>query len=539
MNYNFHQLNQHEQDECLSKGICSQSPVLISLHEVIMHHLRDLSFYLLELKAAGAENAQLKDQVIDILSSLIINVEYTPEQFKVILDRLHDGLSQAKALYFDICRKKGISAITLPEPPKKGRKFNFSEAIREGQREYKKKSKKFTQDEKLLLEVLFILIKSICIHLVELKSYDFEDTEIYYYILELLKSMSNPQEFEQKQKEDQKLFIALDTSLLRELYELKKQRFGEMVPVDVSFSIRPNKAILVAGENLVDLEAVLKATVNKGIDVYTHGKMIMAHAYPKLKAYPNLVGHFGRGSDSGLVDFAAFPGAIFMTKLSLQRVERLYRSRIFTTDAVAHKGVIIIKDGNYEPLVESALTAKGFEHSQEKHSVRVGFCEKEVIEKITEVSEKMEKNEIKHFFAIGISNGTYAQREYFEKFLSCVPENCFVLSFSYTNECENVLTVPSESGVAILYKALDILSRNKDLSDVKATILYTRCEYHTIPNLLNMSFMGAKDIYFPTCSPHLIKPELVEYIREKYDINSYTNPRSDIQRMLSNDASKN
>ena len=539
MNYKFHQLNQHEHDECLSKGICSISPVLASLHEVIMLNLRELSFYLLELKESGVENVQLKDHVIEILSSLIINVEYTPEQFKLILGRLHDGLMQAKSLYLELCKRKGMEPVFFAGGLKKERKFSYAEIIRQGQKEYVKQSKKYTKDQKHQLELFFILIKSICIHLVELKSYEVEDTEIYYSVLELLKSMSSPQEIEKIHGEEVDRFVTIDCSLLRQLYELKKERYGDIVPVEVSFSIRPNKAILVAGENLVDLENLLKATVNRGIDVYTHGKMIMAHAYPRLKAYPNLVGHFGKGTESGLVDFAAFPGAIFMTKLSLQRVERLYRSRLFTTDIIAPKGVFTIVENNLEPLIESALSAKGFEHPQEKSSLRIGFCEKEILEKITEVSEKMEKGEIKHFFSVGVANGTNVQREYFERFLNVLPEDCFLLSFSYSDEEDNVLFVPAEAEFALLYKALDIFAKKKELSEINIGILFTRCEYNTIPNLLNMSHLGIRDVCFPTCSPHLINPELVEVIREKYNIGHYTNPKGDIQRMLATDVNLN
>jgi len=34
-----------------------------------------------------------------------------------------------------------------------------------------------------------------------------------------------------------------------------------------------------------DMEAILKATENTGINVYTHGEMLPAHSYPELKKY--------------------------------------------------------------------------------------------------------------------------------------------------------------------------------------------------------------------------------------------------------------
>ena len=44
---------------------------------------------------------------------------------------------------------------------------------------------------------------------------------------------------------------------------------------------------------MTDLEALLKQTEGKGVNVYTHGEMLPAHGYPKLKAFPHLKGNYG------------------------------------------------------------------------------------------------------------------------------------------------------------------------------------------------------------------------------------------------------
>jgi len=40
--------------------------------------------------------------------------------------------------------------------------------------------------------------------------------------------------------------------------------------------------IVVTGHDLKDLELLLEQTKDKGINIYTHGEMLPAHAYPKL-----------------------------------------------------------------------------------------------------------------------------------------------------------------------------------------------------------------------------------------------------------------
>ena len=41
----------------------------------------------------------------------------------------------------------------------------------------------------------------------------------------------------------------------------------------------------MSGHDMNDMEAILKATENTGINVYTHGEMLPAHSYPGLKKY--------------------------------------------------------------------------------------------------------------------------------------------------------------------------------------------------------------------------------------------------------------
>jgi hydroxylamine reductase len=43
----------------------------------------------------------------------------------------------------------------------------------------------------------------------------------------------------------------------------------------------------------VDLADLLEQSAGQGVNVYTHGEMLPAHSYPKLRAHPHLAGHFG------------------------------------------------------------------------------------------------------------------------------------------------------------------------------------------------------------------------------------------------------
>ncbi|MEZ4489716.1 MAG: hypothetical protein R3F51_19180 [Cyanobacteriota/Melainabacteria group bacterium] len=53
------------------------------------------------------------------------------------------------------------------------------------------------------------------------------------------------------------------------------------------------KAILVSGHDLKATYELLKTTEGKGVNVYTHGELLPANAYPELKKFEHLKGNFG------------------------------------------------------------------------------------------------------------------------------------------------------------------------------------------------------------------------------------------------------
>lgn len=71
--------------------------------------------------------------------------------------------------------------------------------------------------------------------------------------------------------------------------------FGHPVPTKVSTIIEKGPFIIVSGHDLHDLKQLLIQTEGKGVNVYTHGEMLPAHAYPELKKYPHFKRQFRYG----------------------------------------------------------------------------------------------------------------------------------------------------------------------------------------------------------------------------------------------------
>lgn len=532
MYYNYFETTKYEYDECVAKGICSLNPKLSSLQEVILLHIKELAFYLLKLNELGVDNLQIKNDMIIALSSVTCNAEYNQDEFQKVILTIHNDLAQAKNIYEDLCKRHNLECQHLKTYYKHKKHFNLSDTIKRGEKYALKKNQKMTEEQKNLVDIMLYLIKSLCSKVVELKSLGQDDPIACKSALELLSSMNFPSRPTEEIKKEIQNFIKVYNDLVKEVYITQAEIYGEIKEVEVSLSTRPGKAILVAGSNMKELELILKATRGKGIDIYTHGlELLMAHAHPKLRAYKNLLGQYGIGTENCLIDFATFPGAILMTKHSLQKIEYLYRGRVFTTDEIAPKGVIKIKDYNFEPLIKAAIDSKGFSKGRNRPAIKVGFEEKNILKEINSILDKLDSKQLKSFFIIGLLNNESDNKQYFDDFLKNLPKDCYVISLSHKAKGENIFHLDSQYDYSLIYKIIKEIQKRKPLGEYDINMFLTKCDKYTIANILNFKNMGIKNIYLCKCSPALINPSLINAIKNIFHIKEFDNPKEDLKNI--------
>lgn len=530
--YNYYQMYQKEAkfDEFGSTRLSYQSPYQVFLYEILIFYLNGLAPYLIKLKEFGITNKKIEEDTLETMSTAIVNVEYRQEQFFKIITILYDDMIQARDLYMSVCQKNNLEIKIPKQKLKDPRNLSFSDIIKQGQQLFNIKYTKLTPDQINFIEMYLNIVKSVIIHLVELRRLGGDDEKAYESLLVLFSYKNRYAPLMRKVlMEITKNLVETDNRLLIKIYEIKKEKYGEIEPTKISTSTKPNKAILVSGSNLKELELLLEATKGKGIDVYTHGFMLSANAYPKFKTYPHLVGHFGGELENYLFDFAKFPGAIFLTRHSFLDISNFYRGRLYTTDLIAPQGVIIIKDDNFEPLIQSALRAEGFEEPIEKPPIEFNFSENQFFDKVTEITQKIEEREIKYFFALQAANLPTKQKEYFEELLALLNKDCFILSISCFLE-DSYIELDYE--FYLFYKALKILTRKISIEQFNPVMLFTRCGENMFSNINYMKMLGIKKIYLPDCSPNLFNPAVINFIRNKFDVKNYTAPEDDIKDML-------
>jgi len=75
------------------------------------------------------------------------------------------------------------------------------------------------------------------------------------------------------------------------------------------------------------------------VDVYTHGEMFPAHAYPAFKKYGHLIGNYGGSWPFQKEEFEAFNCPVLVTTNCLVPSKDSYKDRVHTTGPVGFAGV--------------------------------------------------------------------------------------------------------------------------------------------------------------------------------------------------------
>lgn len=156
--------------------------------------------------------------------------------------------------------------------------------------------------------------------------------------------------------------------------------FGDPVPTTVNTKPVKGKCIVVSGHDLKDLYALLEQTEGKGINVYTHGEMLPAHAYPAFHKFKHLVGNYGSAWQNQQKEFADFPGPIIMTSnCIIDPNVGNYQDRIWTRSMVGWPEVNHIADRDFSKVIQQALSLSGFQHTEVEHSITIGFARKTLL----------------------------------------------------------------------------------------------------------------------------------------------------------------
>ncbi|MCF5868407.1 hydroxylamine reductase [Aeromonas veronii] len=323
--------------------------------------------------------------------------------------------------------------------------------------------------------------------------------------------------------------------------------FGHPEPTQVRVTPIPGKCILVSGHDMMDLKLILEQTKGTGINVYTHGEMLPALAYPFFKQYPHLVGNYGSAWQNQQKEFANFPGAVVMTSNCIINPNvGNYSDRIFTRSIVGWPGVTHLEGDDFSAVIAKAQALEGFKHTELEHFITIGFARNALMQAAPAVIEKVKAGEISHFFLVGGCDGDKAERAYFTEFAKAAPRDSLLLTLGCGKYKFNKLDFGDIGGIPRLldvgqcndaYSAIQLALALSEafecgVNDLPLTLVLSWFEQKAIVILLTLLSLGVKDIRTGPTAPAFLTPALLKVLEEQFGLKGTTTAEADLAEIL-------
>lgn len=331
------------------------------------------------------------------------------------------------------------------------------------------------------------------------------------------------------------------------------ETYGTPAPVTVSLSVEKGPFIVVSGHDLKDLQLLLEQTEGKGINIYTHGEMLPAHAYPQLKKFSHLKGNFGTAWQNQQHEFDALPAPILFTTNCLMPPKASYADRVFTTEVVAFPDAVHIDENkDFTPVIEKALELGGFSKDTEftgingGKDVMTGFGHGFILENAGTVVEAVKSGAIKHFFLVAGCDGAKPGRNYYTDFVKQTPKDSIVLTLACGKYRFNDLHLGEIGGLPRLmdmgqcndaYGAIQVAvalsgAFGCDVNELPLSYVLSWYEQKAVCILLTLLHLGIKNIRLGPSLPAFVSPNILNFLTENFGIASITTPAEDLEALL-------
>lgn len=347
---------------------------------------------------------------------------------------------------------------------------------------------------------------------------------------------------------------AVNLKCMELLDQANRECFGEPAPVSVSLTVEKGPFIVITGHDLEDLKLLLEQTKDKGINIYTHGEMLPAHAYPELKKYPHLKGNFGTAWQNQQKEFADLPAPVLFTTNCLMPVKPSYADRVYTTSVVAWPGVKHIDEKkDFTPVIEKALELGGY--AEDMHfkglnggsQVMTGFGHQAVLASASQVVEAVKAGDIRHFFLVAGCDGARAGRNYYTDFVKMTPKNSIVLTLAcgkyrfHDLDLGNIGPFPRIMDIGQCndaYSAIRIAAAlaeafQCDINQLPLSMVLSWYEQKAVCILLTLLHLGIKNIFLGPTLPAFLSPGVLNYLVDHFQISPISTPQEDLKKILS------
>jgi hydroxylamine reductase len=523
---------------CTIAGVCGKKSDVAELMDLYIHIMRGISVFNLDFKKTDKSTDEVDKFIVDGLFSTITNTNFNKKYF---LDKIKKALDIREDL------KKQVS-IDI--------KNDAIDWYSNNEKEILEKAKKVgvmrtdNEDIRSLRELLTYGLKGMSAYYHHAYILGEEDSNITTFIQEALAAT-----LQDKNVDDLIQMVLkcgeMGVKTLALLDKANTKIYGHPEPTNVYTGVRSNPGILISGHDLKDLEELLIQTEKTGVDVYTHGEMLSANAYPMFKKYNHLIGNYGRSWWHQKEEFEKFNGPILLTTNCLVPPKESYKDRVYTTGVVGFDGLNHIpnringKSKDFSEIIEHAKKCRPPEEIEDGE-ITIGFAHNTLIDAAEKILEMVNSGKIKKFVVMAGCDGRHKERAYYKEFAKELPDDTVILTAGCAKYQYNKIGLGDIDGiprvidagqcndsyslVLIAQKLAEVL--DVDINDLPIVYNIAWYEQKAVLVLFTLLSLGVKNIMLGPTLPAFISSNVLNVLVEKFHISPNSTVEKDMNKLV-------
>lgn len=530
---------------CTLRGVCGKLPQVSNHMDLLLGVVRGIATIDRAIIHAGAKSVEgVGPYVVDALFSTITNANFDDQS---ILLRVDKGIALKKELLAVAQENK----IALP---------NYHEVKWGGEKaDYEAQSKKEgilrndNEDLRSLKELTVLGLKGVAAYYEHATRLGHSNDAIMNFMLDALSTIANPEA-----TMDTLLNLVLTTGkygvdVMALLDKANTSSYGNPEITKVNIGVKNRPGILITGHDLHDIEDLLKQTEGTGIDVYTHGEMLPAHYYPKLKQYKHLVGNYGNAWWKQKEEFSSFNGPIVFTTNCIvpPAPNANYKDRVFTMNSTGYPGWKHIEaDANgHKDFSEVIAIAKQCQAPTEIETGEIvgGFAHNQVLALADQIVEAVKSGAIRKFVVMGGCDGRMKSRDYYTEFAQQLPHDVVILTSGCAKYKYNKLQLGDINGIprvldagqcndsytwAVVALKLKEIFGAANINDLPIAFNIAWYEQKAVIVLLALLNLGIKNIHIGPTLPAFVSPAVLKVLVEQFGLGGITTVEDDLKTMI-------
>lgn len=531
---------------CVVRGVCGKQPATAHLMDLLLFSLKGVGVVATLLNEHHIDVPAKTDKVIvDGLFSTITNANFDNGSISAKITNALDCKRSLVALAKDNgLEVPSLDAVALEVAPEdyeaRGREVGV---LKE-------------EDENLrsLKELTMYGLKGMAAYYEHADRLGHTNREIIRFMERALATVASP-----SATEEQLLQLVLETGkngvdVMALLDKANTDSFGQPEATHVNIGVGNKPGILISGHDLADIEQLLEQTQGTGVDVYTHGEMLPAHYYPRLKKYSNLVGNYGNAWWKQKEEFSHFNGPIiFTTNCIVPPLPNAnYKDRVFTANSTGYPGwkhIPTDEQGrkDFSEVIEMARHCQAPD-ALEQGEIVGGFAHNQVVALADQVVEAVKSGAIRKFVVMSGCDGRMKSRNYYTDFAKALPKDVVILTSGCAKYKYNKLNLGDINGIPRVldagqcndsYSWVVVALKLKEIFGVESVnqlpIVFNIAWYEqkAVIVLLALLSLGIKNIHIGPTLPAFVSPAVLKVLQSNFGLGTITTVDEDVKTMIS------